>query len=160
MTVEPRLLRDAMGCFATGITVITAKNKAGEAVGMTVNSFNSVSLDPPLILFSIARDASSFENLRHAESYAVNILSTDQQEISSCFASSGVNGFDTVTACLSDRDIPTIANSLATFECKAHAQHDGGDHVIFVGEVMHVDYAKTGAPLLYFRGGYAAVAAD
>jgi len=147
-----------MGHFATGITVVTTTDIDGNPVGMTVNSFNSVSLDPPLVLFSIARDASCLNSLREADKFAVNILSADQQDVSICFAKPGLNGFDQVAPNISANGIPVVADSLAIFECSAHAQHDGGDHVIFIGQVIAVNQASDGDPLLYFRGKYAGVA--
>ena len=158
MSVEARQLRDAMGCFATGITVISTRKQDGEAIGMTVNSFNSVSLDPPLILFSIDRKASNFQDLRTAGHYAVNILSAAQKEISMCFAEPGRNGFADIIATDGLHALPIIPGSLAVFECRAEAQHDGGDHVIFVGRVLNIQQSgEAGDPLLYFRGAYAGV---
>jgi len=158
MSVDPRQIRDAMGHFATGITVVTTTDNDGNPVGMTVNSFNSVSLEPPLVLFSIARDASCFDDICKADKFAVNILSADQQDVSVCFAKSSRDGFNQVVPNISANGIPFVANSLAVFECSAFAQHDGGDHVIFIGKVIAVDHASEGNPLLYFRGKYTGVA--
>ncbi len=158
MTVDARAMRDAMGCFATGITVVSTLNGDGRAVGMTVNSFNSVSLEPPLILFSLDREASLLPCFTAADNYAVSVLSAAQQSVSADFAKSGQNGFDLVPHSPGRSGMPTIDGCLAVFECEPFAQYDGGDHVIFVGKVIDIAQADdSSAPLLYFRGGYAGI---
>ncbi len=148
-------MRDAMGCFATGITVVTTVNAAGEAVGLTVNSFNSVSLEPPLVLFSLARDASRLREFLTADRYAINVLRDDQRELSMNFAKPGENGFDSTTFAIGEFGAPIIPGVLAVFECETFARHEGGDHLIFIGRVLALHRADDGDPLLYYQGHYA-----
>jgi flavin reductase (DIM6/NTAB) family NADH-FMN oxidoreductase RutF len=153
-TVDIRAFRDALGEFATGVVVVTTVAPDQSRIGVTVNSFNSVSLDPPLVLFSVARSAYSLAAFIQARRFAVNVLHAEQSEVSSRFARSledkwaglewdgGVNGS------------PVAPDALAVFECEHYAAYDGGDHVIMVGRVT--SFAKKGGqdPLLFFRGRY------
>lgn len=149
--------RMALGEFATGITVVTAPASDGPPVGFTVNSFSSVSLDPPLILFSVARDLNRFDAMDAAEAFAVNVLTSDQEHLSNQFASTKGDKWANVEFREGEGGCPILAGTLATFECVPWAKYDGGDHVIFVGEVRRfVRTGDTGA-LLYFRSRYAAV---
>lgn len=150
-------LRAALGRFATGVAVITARDLDGP-IGLTVNSFSSVSLDPPLVLFSVARTAGSLKRLEGVETYVVNILRHDQHEISSRFARTGVDKWAGASHEQGQSGAPVLAETLARFECRPYGRHDAGDHVIFIGEVMHFDAAEEGDPLLYYRGGYRALA--
>lgn len=157
MSFDFRAFRDALGNFATGIVVITGRTGDGTPVGVTVNSFTSVSLDPPLVLFCLARTAQSLEAFERASHFAVNVLAEDQRDLSVRFSR-----FD-----ISDRwaglvpeawdTAPVLSGCLATLECAHHALHDGGDHVILVGRVLRI-VTRPGKPLLYFRGGYAHLA--
>ncbi len=149
-----RALRDTLGMFATGVTVVTAAGDGGEPVGLTVSSFNSVSLDPPLVLFSIDRGALSLPALRRAPGYAVSVLSANQIELSQRFADAGSDkwaGLDLEYGC---SGAPLIPEAIACFECRPYAVHDGGDHEIFVGEVMAYRSAPAAAPLVFFGGEY------
>lgn len=159
MTVTPREMRDAMGCFATGITVITALDAAGRPVGLTVNSFNSVSLEPPLVLFSLDRRANCADAFGDGKPFAVNVLGVEQQAESNHFASKADDKF---------ADIPfewqagsngcaMLNSAIASFECIAEATHDGGDHIIIIGRVTRLNQVEGAAPLLYFQGRYAAI---
>jgi flavin reductase (DIM6/NTAB) family NADH-FMN oxidoreductase RutF len=149
---DPRLLRRALGQFATGVTVVTGRSPHGEKLGMTVSSFNSVSLSPPLILFSIDKKARSLPTLLELNGYAVNILSRDQAGLSSRFARAASDKWSDVTHTTGHAGAPLIHGALAHFECSAHACHDGGDHVIFVGCVLGFAWNEHTEPLLYFRG--------
>jgi len=151
---DARTLRDALGCFATGVTVVTAMNAAGEPVGLTANSFTSVSLDPPLLLVCIAKTASSLPALEAAEHFAVNVLHIGQQPTSNLFARSGEDRFSGTPWRRGYNDAPLLSGALANFECRRHALHDGGDHVILVGEVVRARFEPRRDPLLYFRGKY------
>lgn len=146
--------RQALSQFATGVAVITARGQDGEDIGLTINSFSSVSLDPPLILFSIDRRALSLPALEAAEGYAVNVLSRDQEQLSNQFARPLANKWDGIKHTLGDAKIPLLHGVLAHFECLPYAQHDGGDHVIFVGRVTRFVAPNDAAPLLFFRGRY------
>ena len=157
MTFDQRAFRDAMGCFATGITVVSTNTDGGEPVGTTVNSFSSVSLDPPLVLFSLARTASNFDTFMAAARFAICVLRDDQRDISQGFATSGNSHFHDITYDRSDFGCPLVPDAIAVFECTTEAQHDGGDHVIMVGRVERVRCQSEGEPLLYYRGRYAAI---
>ncbi|MXO85814.1 alpha/beta fold hydrolase [Altererythrobacter aurantiacus] len=152
--VDPRTLRDALGTFATGVTIVTATAPDGSHVGLTANSFTSVSLDPPLLLVCPARNAGSMAALEQAEHFAVNVLHIGQQSVSNLFAMKGEDRFAETEFELWDRGVPILDNALANFECRKYAEYDGGDHVILVGEVERVRYAPQRDPLLYFRGKY------
>ena len=152
---EPRILRDALGCFATGVTVVTTINEAGEPLGLTANSFTSVSLDPPLILFALARKSANLAAFEQAGRFAVNVLHIGQQPVGGRFASRDVARFDGVDwAVRGEGGSPILAGSLASFDCRTHAVHDGGDHLIFVGHVDHAWFEPHRDPLLYFRGKF------
>lgn len=151
---DPRTLRDALGTFATGVTVVTTTGPNGERVGLTANSFTSVSLDPPLLLVCPARDAGTTQLLASADYFAVNVLHIGQQAVSDRFARKGEDRFAETDCETWDHGVPIIRNSLASFECRRYAEYDGGDHVILVGEVLRVRYAPQRDPLLYFRGRY------
>ncbi len=152
---EPRVLRDALGCFGTGVTIVTTINAEGEPIGLTANSFTSVSLDPPLILFSLARSSANLQTFENAGKFAVNVLHIGQQPAAGRFATRGVARFEDID--WSERDeggSPILGGSLASFDCTTHAVHDGGDHVIFVGRVNHATFEPHRDPLLYFRGKF------
>ena len=152
---EPRILRDALGCFATGVTVVTTIDEAGEPLGLTANSFTSVSLDPPLILFALARKSANLMAFEKAGRFAVNVLHIGQQPVGGRFASRDVARFDGVDwAVRGEGGSPILAGSLASFDCRTHAIHDGGDHLIFVGHVDHAWFEPHRDPLLYFRGKF------
>ena len=151
---DARTLRDALGCFATGVTVVTALDEDGQPVGLTANSFTSVSLDPPLLLVCIAKTASSLAALEAAETFAVNVLHIGQQPTSNLFAKSGEDRFAGTPWSRGHNDAPLLSGALANFECRRHALHDGGDHVILVGEVVRARFEPRRDPLLYFRGKY------
>lgn len=151
---DARTLRDAMGCFATGITVVTSIGEDGAPVGLTANSFTSVSLDPPLLLVCIANGAGTAPILRKAEHFAVNMLQTSQQPTSNRFAGKGEDRFAATQWQEGETGVPLLDGSLGSFECKRHAVHDGGDHFILVGEVVRAQFEPRRDPLLYFRGKY------
>ena len=153
---DSRAFRQALGCFATGITVVTTLDGGGQPVGVTINSFASVSLDPPLVLFSLGRSAQTFDVFAAAGTFVVNVLSDDQRELSARFSGrtagerwAGVDSARWDTGC------PILSGCLANLECDKVATHDGGDHVILVGRVRRLAYRQDGQPLLYYRGVYA-----
>lgn len=157
MNIDPRAFRDAMGCFASAVTVISTTTAQGQAVGVTVNSFNSVSLDPPLVLFCLGRDASNFDHFLASGRFSVNILRHGQDSISNGFAADGANFFQTLESDLSTLGNPLIPDALAMFDCQTEAVHDGGDHVILIGRVNELRHDPDGDPLLYYRGRYSKV---
>ena len=156
MSFDIHQFRWSLGQFATGVAVITAQNPRGEAVGMTMSSFNSVSLDPPLILFSVDRKAYSLPEMLAAEGYGVNILSRSQEHLSNQFAKALSDKWVAVEHTFGHAEAPLLRGALAHFECEPYAHHDGGDHVIFVGKVLRFsasDDAKD-QPLIFWRGKY------
>ncbi len=152
--VNPGDFRAALGCFATGVTVVTAVGPRGELIGITVNSFNSVSLDPPLILFSLNRRAYSLRAFLSTQAFAVNILRAGQEEISDRFARALKDKWSRIDYELWDSGCPILTAALATFECKIRHTYHGGDHVIFVGEVLRLRHDPDGQPLLFHGGKY------
>lgn len=156
MSFDQRRFRDALGAFPTGVAIVTGRQADGTRLGMTVSSFNSVSLDPPLVLFSVARTASSFEAWTALDRYAVNILSEQQEEVSNRFARSRADRWESLAVVEGETGLPLLPDSPAVFECEAFARHDGGDHVIFVGRVvaLRVGTSKGEEPLVFFGGRY------
>jgi flavin reductase (DIM6/NTAB) family NADH-FMN oxidoreductase RutF len=157
MSIDQRAFRDAMGCFASAVTVITTTTEDGQAVGVTVNSFNSVSLDPPLVLFCLGREATNFDHFLASGRFTVNILRQGQDGISNGFAADGANFFQTMENGHSALGNPLIPDALAMFDCQTEAVHDGGDHVILIGRVNELRHDPDGHPLLYYRGKYSEV---
>jgi flavin reductase (DIM6/NTAB) family NADH-FMN oxidoreductase RutF len=151
---DARTLRDALGCFATGVTVVTAMTPEGTPIGLTANSFTSVSLDPPLLLVCIARSAGSVAALEAAMYFAVNVLQIGQQPASVRFAGRGQDRFAATAWERGQCGPPVLTGSLSTFECERHAIHEGGDHLILVGRVVRATFDPRRDPLLYFRGKY------
>ena len=154
MTFDPRSFRQALGCFATGITVVTSVGLDGEYLGFTANSFNSVSLDPPLVLFSLDRGAYSLKAFEAAGVFAINILREDQEAVSIAFARALSSKWEGVRTEIWQTGSPILVDALASFDCETTSMHDGGDHVIFVGRVLRLRAGVDGRPLLYFRGAY------
>ena len=151
---DPRTLRDALGCFATGVTVATCLTQAGAPTGLTVNSFTSVSLEPPLLLVCLAKAAASATALIAAPCFAVNVLQTGQQPASIRFATRDEDRFGTTLWSCGECEAPILADSLSVFECERFAVYDGGDHHILVGRVVKASFDASLDPLLYFRGRY------
>jgi len=149
-------LRRALGRFATGVTVITARGQDGTPLGFTANSFNSVSLDPPLILWSLSRGSARLGAYRGADAYAVNILTADQEGIARQFASPVDDRFEGVAWEEGLHGAPVLAGALAVFECLHEAVYPAGDHELFIGRVEHVRETP-GKPLTYFGGGFGTV---
>jgi flavin reductase (DIM6/NTAB) family NADH-FMN oxidoreductase RutF len=146
--------RSALGMFATGVTIVTARSPSGEFVGLTANSFNSVSLSPPLVLWSLSKAASSMEAFSTGSHYAINILGADQQALASRFATRGVDRFADVAFEQGIAGAPLLAGAVATFECFNRSRYDEGDHVIFVGEVERCSHRAGASPLLYHGGKF------
>jgi flavin reductase (DIM6/NTAB) family NADH-FMN oxidoreductase RutF len=150
---DPRTLRDALGCFATGVTVVTCLHE-GEPAGLTVNSFTSVSLDPPLLLVCVHKKATSAGALTSAPHFAVNVLQTGQQPASIRFSTRDEDRFGTTRWACGEAGAPILEESLGVFECERFAVYDGGDHHILVGRVEKASFDASLDPLLYFRGRY------
>jgi flavin reductase (DIM6/NTAB) family NADH-FMN oxidoreductase RutF len=158
MAFTERTFRDTLGMFPTGVAVVTARASDGTPVGVTVNSFNSVSLDPPLVLFSLSRKLHSLGALLAARSFAINFLREDQQDLSVCFNKALTNKWHAVSYKDGVCGAPVLSSALAVLECHPFAQYDGGDHVIVVLQVVHVEQQDLRGPLVYFRGRYHRIA--
>lgn len=146
--------RRALGSFATGVTIITTRATNGEPVGLTVNSFSSVSLNPPLVLWSLANNALSLPAFRDNGHWAVHVLASDQEHLSGRFAQRGEDKFAGLDFDEGEGGVPLIKGCMARFQCKTATQYEGGDHLIFIGEVLSFDREDT-APLVFHGGRYA-----
>ena len=151
---DPRTLRDALGCFATGVTVVTCLGPDGNPAGLTVNSFTSVSLDPPLLLVCLHKMAASATALIEASHFAVNVLQTGQQPASIRFATRDEDRFGATPWACGEAGAPILKDSLGVFECERYAVHEGGDHHILIGQVVKASFDGSLDPLLFFRGRY------
>jgi flavin reductase (DIM6/NTAB) family NADH-FMN oxidoreductase RutF len=155
---DARRLRSALGVFPTGIVVVTACG-AGEPLGMTMNSFSSVSLQPPLILFSVDRRSVGLVAWERAPGYAVNVLASDQQDLSTRFARALTDKWRDVAYRSGLHDAPLLDGALACFECTRHGTFDGGDHVVFLARVERFTCTDDEAqPLVFHRGRYTSLA--
>ena len=154
---DARDFRKALGHFATGVTIVTTRGEDGAAIGMTANSFNSVSLDPPMVLWSLARSARSLPAFARASHWNVHVLACDQEALSNRFARAGEDKFAGLALDPCPSGMPLLPGCSARFQCRSAFQYEGGDHIIFVGEV--IDYDRSAAPpLLYVTGQYAVAA--
>ena len=144
--------RESLATFATGVTIVTAIDAHGVPVGLTANSFNSVSLSPPLVLWSLARSASSMHAFERGSHYAINILAADQRALAEQFAAKNVDRYAGIGYRIGASGAPLLDGAAATFECHNRSQYVEGDHVIFVGEVETCS-CRPGATPLIFHGG-------
>jgi flavin reductase (DIM6/NTAB) family NADH-FMN oxidoreductase RutF len=144
--------RTALGMFATGVTIVTARDAAGARVGLTANSFNSVSMSPPLVLWSLSRRATSLPAFTGGTHYAINILAAEQHALAERFASKAVDRFAGVAFREGAGGAPILEGAAAVFECFNRSRYEEGDHVIFVGEVERCE-SRPGAQPLIFHGG-------
>ncbi len=150
---DPEDYRRTLGCFATGVTIITTRQLDGECAGLTVNSFNSVSLDPPLVLWSLSLFSQSLLAFQEASHFAVNILAVDQVELSNRFATRRDDKFDGLEYTLDECGVPLLAGCAAHLVCRQQYRHYGGDHIIFIGRVA--SFARTDRePLVFCQGDY------
>jgi 3-hydroxy-9,10-secoandrosta-1,3,5(10)-triene-9,17-dione monooxygenase reductase component len=146
-------MRTVLGHFATGVAIITAI-EGGEPVGMACNSFTSVSLDPPLVLFCAAKASSTWPRIQAATKWAANILNEDGEQVCRVFAQKGADRFAQVAHTLGRSGSPLLEDAIAYIDCETVAEHDAGDHILVVGKVLELGYAPEGKPLLFYRGGY------
>jgi flavin reductase (DIM6/NTAB) family NADH-FMN oxidoreductase RutF len=140
--------------FATGVTVVTACDADGRLIGLTANSFNSVSMDPPLVLWSLARGSASLPAFTAGAHYAINVLAADQVALAEQFAARGVDRWAGVAHQPGISGAPLLAGAAATFECFNRSRHEEGDHVIFVGQVERCQHRDGASPLLYHGGRF------
>lgn len=149
-----REFRSSLAMFATGVTIVTARTPAGDLVGLTANSFNSVSLNPPLVLWSLSQAAGSMAALSTGSHYAINILAADQKELAERFASKREDRWKDVLFTEGSSGSPLLTGAAATFECFNRSRYEEGDHVIFVGEVERCSHRAGAAPLLFHGGKF------
>lgn len=149
-----RAFRDTLGMFPTGVTVVTARAPGGEPIGLTVSSFNSVSLVPPLIVWSLSGHLPSVPVFENAAVYAINVLAEDQQDVSQRFASRGEDKFAGLEFTEGADGVPLLPGCTAWFQCRQFARHPGGDHVVFIGEVLRSARDDTRRPLVFQGGAY------
>lgn len=158
MTSQPahdtRRFRDALGSFATGVTIVTTRSPAGEDIGLTANSFNSVSLDPPMVLWSLSRSARTLPAFLENPHFAVHVLASNQEDLSHLFATPGAAKFAGLTLERGQGEVPLLDGCTARFQCRTAFRREGGDHLIFVGDVLAFD-AYDRPPLLFHGGRYA-----
>ena len=154
MSFDGRELRDAMGRFATGVCIITAVSDSGQAQGMTANSFSSVSLDPPLLLWNLQNSSDVYDVFSGPQYFGINILSGEQLAHSNQYAKKEQHELDPTHYRLGKFGAPIIDDALVSFECELEATYEGGDHLIIVGRVRDMYQSDGGEPLLFFSGGY------
>lgn len=152
--LDPREFRDVLGTFTTGVTIITTRGFEGEPIGVTANSFNSVSLEPPMVLWSLAKSARSLPAFTEAAVWAVHILSANQELLASRFAKSGGDKFSGLDLANGVENLPLLTGCTARIQCRTSIKCEAGDHIIFVGEVLDFDRCNL-PPLVYQAGSYA-----
>ena len=146
--------RSALGMFATGVTIVTGRDASGQRVGLTANSFNSVSLEPPLVLWSLSRLAGSMPDFQRGSHYAINILSADQHALAERFSAKAPDRFNGVAFHAGASGAPLLDGAAAVFECFNRSRYAEGDHVIFVGEVERCAHRPGAQPLIFHGGRY------
>lgn len=157
MTFDSRLFRDALGHFATGITVVTTRLGDQPAIGLTANSFSSVSLDPPLVLWSLDKRSDMLATFQACKHFAINVLSVDQKDLSVKFSRRDnhlINGLDVEYW---KTGSPILRQAHASFDCSVHERIDAGDHIVMLGRVEQVGHGEGGQPLLFHRGQYSQI---
>jgi flavin reductase (DIM6/NTAB) family NADH-FMN oxidoreductase RutF len=153
-TFSAQEFRAALGMFATGVTIVTARAADGHVIGLTASSFNSVSLTPPLVLWSLSRAAASMAVFSAGSHYAINVLAADQKALAERFATRGADRWQGVTFDAGAGGAPLLHGAAATFECFNRSRYEEGDHVIFVGEVERCTHRDGAVPLLFHGGRY------
>ncbi len=153
MNDQYRPLKDAFARFATGVAVAACRGPKGGYAAITINSFTSVSLEPPLVLWCLETTAASYPAFMGADSYAISVLAADQQDLSARYAQFSPTPFRDDEVEIRQTGAPLLKHRLAGFDCRVHARHKAGDHVILIGEVVEFD-STAGAPLIYFASNY------
>ncbi|MEW6297057.1 MAG: flavin reductase family protein [Thermodesulfobacteriota bacterium] len=153
MAIDPRELRNVMGHFATGVTVITTKDKEGKPFGLTANAFSSLSLNPPLVLICVDKTVDCYPCFEQSKVFVVNVLSEDQEHLSRRFATKGIEKFDGVAYHTGECGAPVLDGAMSHIECKVVNAYEGGDHTIYIGEILKAT-ASGDRPLLFFKGKY------
>ena len=158
MSFDTKAFRQALGCFPTGVAVVTVAAGA-EPIGITVNSFTSVSLEPPLILWCLKRESNRHHGFASAAGYTISLLGTEHQSVSSRLSRPGEHRLHGLALLETELGPPALADSLAIFECVREATYPGGDHDILLGRVARFACREAGQPLVYYRGRYGALSA-
>ena len=154
MDIDSRELRNALGRFATGVCIISTVTPEGEPLGLTANSFASVSLDPPLVLWSLQNNSEVFREFSTPRYFAINVLAREHHEHSGGYAKKGDHRLDPEHFSPGKFGAPIVREALVSFECELHATHEGGDHLIIVGRVRDMQAREEGEPLLFYSGNY------
>lgn len=154
MSFTARDFRNVVGRFPTGVSIVTTRASTGRLSGVTVNSFSSISLEPALVSFSLAKSLRSFGDFIEARHFAINILGDDQHDISASFAQPGANKWANMNPHFGPMGSPLIRPSVAAFECEKFAHHEAGDHVILLGKVLHFEIGEKTDPLVFFCSRY------
>lgn len=159
-SLDLRALRHALGLYTTGVTIITTRAPDGRHIGVTVNSFTSVSLDPPLVLFCLSNWSTLLDAFQSGDHFAVNVLAKGQQELSNRFARPSLNDWIGLKYRESEHGCAILASTLGSLECARDAVHPAGDHVILVGKVLRFDIAAAAEPLVFYQGSYGTFTRD
>ncbi len=157
-SLDSRAFRNALGDFATGVAIVTTRVGEDAPIGITVNSFSSVSLDPPLVLWCLDKGSDRLDAFQRCQGFTINILAAAQQELSNRLSRSGQPHLDGIPVDEGVNGCPYLSEALATFECAVDARHDAGDHIIMVGRVQAFNQPSAETPLIYHRGNYCALA--
>jgi len=152
--LDPRSLRNAFGHYTTGVVVVTTTTPEGQKVGVTVNSFTSVSLDPPLVLFCLLNNANAYAIWEQAQQFTMNILTAAQQSVSNAFARPSSNPWASVAHGVGGNGCPVIAGAAVSLECQRFVHYPGGDHLIIIGQVTALHAGPEAPPLAFHRGRY------
>jgi len=154
MSIDPRVLRDSLGLFGTGVCLVSVRDAAGVSHAITVNSFASVSLDPPLVLWSLQNNSDVYSLYSDAPDYAIAVLSSEQATLSSQYATKGEHVMDDAHYDIGENGAPIIRGALVNFECNLEQALPGGDHRILLGRVSRIVPGQADLPLLFYSGGY------
>jgi 3-hydroxy-9,10-secoandrosta-1,3,5(10)-triene-9,17-dione monooxygenase reductase component len=146
--------KKAVAHFPTGVSVVSARTSDGSFIGVTANSFSSISLEPPLVSVSLNKNLRSFRHFVEASHFGINVLAANQHDVSSTFAQPSLDKWSWVKSYVGPAGSPFIRPNIAAFECATYAQYEGGDHLIFVGRVIHLEVNENGDPLVFFRSNY------
>ena len=157
MSFDPRQFRDALGQFPTGVCVVTANPDGFAPFGMTVNSFASVSLEPPLVLWSLQKDSELWSAWKATTRFTVNVLNASQQDLSNRYARKNAHDLFEDHYFMSEAGTPILVDAVASFECELDARHDGGDHNIIIGRVVSMEIGCINEPLVFHAGHYRAL---
>lgn len=155
---DKKAFRQALGCFPTGVAVVTSQVASGDPIGITVNSFTSVSLEPPLVLWCADKHSDRYPVFAASEAFVISILGTAHEDVSARLARPGAHSLEGIELIQTELGPPALVDALAVFECAPYGVHDAGDHAILIGHVLRFARREAGAPLVFFKGRYGALA--